>query len=122
MFAGVTSSNGTQTLVSTFSPLASFMRGIDRAAALAGSVLEHGDVEIAGLHVGERVLRGVDAADDDVLHVPTPAAFMALIAPIAMSSLLATTASNLWPAAIQLVIRSCALMRVPAGGLLVDDR
>ena len=44
-------------------------RRIDRALALAGGVLEHGDLEIARLHRGERILRGVDAADDRLLGV-----------------------------------------------------
>src|ERR1700722_13202137 len=35
---------------------------IDRALALSGRVLEHGDLQIARLHRGERVLSRVDAA------------------------------------------------------------
>src|SRR5271166_2505373 len=44
-------------------------RRVDRALALAGGVLEHGDLEVARLHRGERVLRRIDAADDRRLGV-----------------------------------------------------
>ena len=53
--------------------------------------------------------------------VSTPADFIAWIAPIAISSLLETTASNFSPFDSQLVIRFCALRAVPVGGLLGDD-
>src|ERR1700733_15691723 len=41
-----------------------FERSVDRALALARSVLEHSDLEVASLHGSECVLRRVDAADD----------------------------------------------------------
>src|SRR6195952_2020558 len=37
--------------------------------ALAGRILEHGDLEVAGLHRGKSVLGGIDAADDDLVQV-----------------------------------------------------
>ena len=68
-------------------------------------VLEHGDVQLARLHRGKRVLRCVHTADDD-RPMSMPAAFIAWIAPIAISSLLAITPSKAAPVDSQLVIRS----------------
>ncbi|ENN84208.1 hypothetical protein RHSP_77195 [Rhizobium freirei PRF 81] len=48
--------------------LGELQRGIDRALALTGSILEHGDLQVAGLHGGKRVLRRIDAGDDDLVH------------------------------------------------------
>ena len=73
--------------------LGELQRRVDRALALAGGVLEHGDVELARLHRRQRILGRVDAGDDD-LAMSQPAAFIAWIAPIAISSLLETRASN----------------------------
>ena len=42
---------------------------IKRTSTLARRVLEHGRIEIARLHGGQRILRGIDAADDNRLHV-----------------------------------------------------
>ena len=55
------------------------------------------------------------------LPMSTPAAFSAWMAPIAISSLFDTTASNCTPELIQLVIRSVPWVRVPVAGLLLDD-
>ena len=68
MLAGVTSSNGIQTTRGTSLAAGQPQRGVERARTLAGRVLEHGHVQLAGLHRDQRVLRGVDAADDHVVH------------------------------------------------------
>src|SRR6218665_1597752 len=39
--------------------------GIDRTPALPDGVLEHGHLQLAGLHRRQRVLRGIDAGDHD---------------------------------------------------------
>src|SRR5215471_18713909 len=43
-------------------------RGLQAADALTGRVLEHRDVEVARLHCHQRILAGVDSADDDIVH------------------------------------------------------
>src|ERR1700722_16620568 len=44
-------------------------RGVDRALALTGGVLEHRDLEVARFHRGQGVLRRVDAADDRLFRI-----------------------------------------------------
>ncbi len=66
MFAGVTSTYGMSTrLLGTVLPPTRSTAASTPPLALPLGVLEHGDLEIAGLHGGEGLGGGVDAADED---------------------------------------------------------
>src|SRR5688572_6287970 len=110
ILAGVTSSKGTQTIDSTLSPLASFSAVSTApepcAAAFWNTVTSRSPAFMAA---SASCVASTPATM--TLFMSTPAAFSAWMAPIAISSLFDTTASNCTPELIQLVIRSVPWVR-----------